>query len=713
MKSSCLAIILVVLLMGQVFHFGFFTAVSPARAIGPLAAGIVIAVGTLLVDWGYQASTSSYGQDEPAKADIHYFDIIDESGNGIQVGDYFYVEGTVYFFTGGEPNEEGEWSITVSTSDGKSDEKSGQEDGNKEFSIPFQWRFQAADEGTIKITVTAEVEGHTDRAFWWSIKESEDSDSIEKERTISKPYAWSPYDPYPSKVFHLEKSKAINEIKSLIGHGPGSPALSGRISVDDETVEFSGLGIDEKRAVIKEKRHYVPHILPTKFSFHYALYVYVDLADGSRWEKQLSERKEVECTLNPLDLFDAASKLSRIDWGDVQFEPVQPIEGEQIAFDFAIADPALPPFPPEDITFAWDMGDGTTSEGTSLDHAYVDEDLYLVRVTAKFLGDPIGVEEVYVGVRNAAPTISSLIVPETSNVGETVDFLSDYADPGNSDAIQATWHFGDGTNATGLNVAHTFNDYGHFAYSLTIKDGDDGFDVRFGSLFVRGQQPAASAGGPYTVDETFPLAVNGLGSSDPDGQLTIWMWDFGDGTSGYGNVTTHTYMHEGTYEITLTVVDDNRLTDTDSTTVTVRDVGPTIVEFDVNHNDASNVTIVGSAAIPEPGVILNYAWDLGDGTQVTGEQKVTHVYESPNTYVITLVVDDGEGHSATATKTIIISEPPLSTAELQETLESIQGEIGQMRNLSYILGGLASALIVLLFIVVYFIYLMRRKTEAT
>ncbi len=66
------------------------------------------------------------------------------------------------------------------------------------------------------------------------------------------------------------------------------------------------------------------------------------------------------------------------------------------------------------------------------------------------------------------------------------------------------------------------------------------------------------------------------GSTDPDGAITQYIWDFGDGASGTGRVVTHTYRAAGTYTVRLTVRDDAGATDTTSATIEVGTTpGPT------------------------------------------------------------------------------------------------------------------------------------------
>ncbi len=651
----------------------------------------------------YQANKA---QETRPTAEITSFDIVDDLENGIQVGDFFYVEGTVEFYSGGEPNEDGDWSIEVSTNDGHTADKTGTIPGDNEANVDFSWRFQAKSEGTLTVTIEARMDGHYDDGVFSFVQEDTATDTNEKQREVGEPFAWNDFAPDPTRVFHFEKSTAVNEVQSLIN------GLSGTLRIDERTVDFNDKNLDEKERITHGKRDLVPHIFETTFSFYYGLNVFVDLEDGSRWSERQVVRKDVVCNLDPFNLIDSVSKLSRIEWGDAEFSPLRPVEGQPVDFVFNIPDPAAVPVPPEELTYDWEFGDGNTDSGVSVNHTYTDEDRFLVRVTALHLGDPYMVEEVYVGVKNAAPSITDLTVPGSSQVGEVVQFASGHTDMGSLDVVQHTWYFEDGTNATGLNVSRTVDTYGHFAFSLVVDDGDGDFDIAFGDLHVTGQPPTASTGGPYTVTESLPLTVDGTGSADPDGQVSQWIWDFGDGKLGYGSKTAHTFMHDGTYSVLLTVVDDNGLVDTDTTTVTVLDIGPKIVEVDVIYDDAFNVTIVGSGTSREPGITLGYAWDLGDGTQVTGGPIVTHYYQSPGTYTVDLTVSDGEGNEVTATETVLISEPPPSAGALEQALESLKGEISQTRNLLYIFIGVISALAVALAVVGYFAYLIAKKARA-
>jgi sugar lactone lactonase YvrE len=84
------------------------------------------------------------------------------------------------------------------------------------------------------------------------------------------------------------------------------------------------------------------------------------------------------------------------------------------------------------------------------------------------------------------------------------------------------------------------------------------------------QPPIADAGPDQTGIVGEEITLDGSNSYDIDGTIVSYEWDFGDGDTGNGNIITHLYSTGGTYEVTLTVSDDDEAVDTDTKTVYVQ-----------------------------------------------------------------------------------------------------------------------------------------------
>ena len=86
-----------------------------------------------------------------------------------------------------------------------------------------------------------------------------------------------------------------------------------------------------------------------------------------------------------------------------------------------------------------------------------------------------------------------------------------------------------------------------------------------------GGGPLVNINGPYTGTVNSPVAFSSAGSQDLDGNITAYLWDFGDGNSSQQASPAHSYSASGTYTVTLTVTDNSGKTASATTTATISD----------------------------------------------------------------------------------------------------------------------------------------------
>jgi len=125
-----------------------------------------------------------------------------------------------------------------------------------------------------------------------------------------------------------------------------------------------------------------------------------------------------------------------------------------------------------------------------------------------------------------------------------------------------TWDFDDGSTDTGASVDHTFYDKGTYSVTLTVTDSSGAVGAISHNVEVLNHAPTASfTYWPYMVGTDQPMTFDASGSDDEDGYITDWVWSFGDGTTGSGEITDHIYLSAGSngmkYHVVLTVIDDN------------------------------------------------------------------------------------------------------------------------------------------------------------
>ncbi len=156
-----------------------------------------------------------------------------------------------------------------------------------------------------------------------------------------------------------------------------------------------------------------------------------------------------------------------------------------------------------------------------------------------------------------------------------------------------------------------------------------------------------------------PLAVafDAAGSSDPDGSIVGYQWDFGDGATASGAAVTHQYATAGHYEVTLSVVDDAGNSGVDHVGVVagagILNTAPLAMASATPTSGAAplQVTFDGSGSTDAEGPLTGHTWAFGDGAIATGV-TATHTYEEPGTYTASLTVTDGDG--LTDTDTVIV-----------------------------------------------------------
>ena len=119
-----------------------------------------------------------------------------------------------------------------------------------------------------------------------------------------------------------------------------------------------------------------------------------------------------------------------------------------------------------------------------------------------------------------------------------------------------------------------------------------------------------------SVDE-FTVEFDASGSSDPDGgEIQSYDWEFGDGTSGSGATTTHTYDEIDDFNVTLEVVDDENTIGTTQQTVSINP-NQIVVTDDITSNTtwtANRTYVLDGLIFVNPDVTLT----IEPGTVIKG-----------------------------------------------------------------------------------------------
>ena len=192
--------------------------------------------------------------------------------------------------------------------------------------------------------------------------------------------------------------------------------------------------------------------------------------------------------------------------------------------------------------------------------------------------------------------------------------------------------------------------------------------------------PVAKAGSNQTALEGAVASFTG-GVMDPDLSDThTYSWDFGDGDTATGQTATHVYADDGVFTVTLTVTDETGTPGSDSLSVTVQNVAPT-VDAGGGGTVGEGDTFTGSGSFTDPGAdtwtaTVNY----GDGTgqqplaldEVNKTFSLSHpyAYSSEDAFTVTVTVTDDDGGSTGATSLVNVTNvAPVANSQTVTTNE--------------------------------------------
>lgn len=308
-------------------------------------------------------------------------------------------------------------------------------------------------------------------------------------------------------------------------------------------------------------------------------------------------------------------------------------------------------------SYAWDFGDGQTAAGPAPSHVYSTAGDHTVALTVT---DNSG----------ESTTITHTVTTNLVNVAPTAAFSSTVTDltvafdaSGSTDSdgtiASYSWNFGDGSTGTGVTPSHAYAIPGSYPVTLSVTD-NKGLVSDTRNTVVATAKVLVPPTSSFTRSATgLSLSLDGSTSTDSDGTIASYAWTFGDGQSGTGATTTHAYTAAGTFQVSLTVTDNDGASSTSTQSVTLvappANVVP-VARF-TNTIDHLNAAFDASTSSDADGTIASYQWAFGDGETATGA-TASHVYAAPGTYAVTLTVTDNVGGTGTTSQSFTLAAPP-------------------------------------------------------
>lgn len=233
-------------------------------------------------------------------------------------------------------------------------------------------------------------------------------------------------------------------------------------------------------------------------------------------------------------------------------------------------------------SYLWDFGDGSTAATQTASHIYTIAGTYTARLT---LTDSAGTTNTAT-VAVTATAASTPVTPPTAVISSAAatgpaPLTVSFDGSASTAAAKATltsynWSFGDGGSATGTSASHAYTSAGTFTATLTVTDSN-GQTATIGTPVIV-TAPVETNKAPQAVISATPtsgsapltVSFDGGGSTDSDGSISSYVWNFGDGSSATGKTVSHTYTTEAAFTATLQVTDDKGGKGAASVTITAK-----------------------------------------------------------------------------------------------------------------------------------------------
>ena len=371
-------------------------------------------------------------------------------------------------------------------------------------------------------------------------------------------------------------------------------------------------------------------------------------------------------------------------------------EGETVSLSGSAEDDGLPEGAV--LSFSWTQTGGSPvalSGANTPTPSFVaaDDDIYtfgLVVSDSELASDP---DDVSITANNLVPDIISLVAdPETVGVGGTseitltaTDVPADIPDLLYSFDCDGNGVFEVGPQA-GSSTTCTFpTGPDTVTVGARVDDQDGGVAQETETVTVEANEPpTADAGDDQEVDEGELVAFSGINSSDDDGDIVSYEWDFGDEETGEGSTVTHVFADDDVYTVTLIVTDDEGATGDATVEVEVANLPPTLDPGnDLTVDEGETVTIAPIATDVEGDIqdlLFSFDCDGDEDFEVGPQPEGSADCSFPNglaTVIVNMEVADQD-------------EDGVTTAELTVTVRNVAPDVEDLPGISVFVGDVVN-----------------------
>ncbi|MCI4373624.1 MAG: PKD domain-containing protein, partial [Thermoplasmata archaeon] len=304
-------------------------------------------------------------------------------------------------------------------------------------------------------------------------------------------------------------------------------------------------------------------------------------------------------------------------------------------------------------SFGWTFGDGGTASGADVNHTFDRSGTYLVTLTATDVNGVAGVASLTIIV-----SASLSLVAVASATQGTIPFPVEWAALASGGVAPYYWNWSIGGVPTSTleNFSYTFSAVGDYQVVAALGDSSGARVTETFEINATAPTPVPLRASVLAsvVSGEAPLVVSFSGFAT-GGVLpySTTAWQFGDGTTGSGWNTSHSFNFSGNFTVTFRVV-DSALASSSATVEVVVAPALSVLATASTTGGAAPINVTFDATASGGLGPYYFLWQFGDGMSGTGGATF-HSYDRAGTFVASVEVVDSAGHTSAFDLTVLVT----------------------------------------------------------